>query len=82
MCLTPSSSVIVNIIVPIPDTIVLPVTPVTPTFGAGRMFTNKFNHEQIWSVAQLSVPNSVGSFVNEYTWSDAAYFVVLCRAKL
>ena len=44
LCFIPSSSVIVNIIVPMLDAIVLHATPVIPTFGAGRMFTIRFNN--------------------------------------
>jgi len=45
--LTSFSSVIVNFMEPMPNAIELPATPVTPTFGAGRMLIKRLSSEQI-----------------------------------
>ena len=36
----------------------------------------------MWWVAQLSVPNSVGSLLNDISESESAYLPVLCRIRL
>ena len=61
------SSVRSNLMEPIPSTIDSPEIPRTPI---GEVFSwmevNKCRTEQTWCVAQLSVPNSIGSGSNEY----------------
>ena len=56
---TPSLSLIVNCMVPMPSASELPATPLTPTVVDRFIVVNSSNCEHIWCVAQLSVPNSV-----------------------
>lgn len=55
-----SLSVTVNLVVPTPDAIVIPDTSITPLLGTGCMFMNRVSFEQMWRVAQMVAPDSVG----------------------
>lgn len=81
VCLMLSLSVIINWIVPIPDVMVLPNTPVTPTLGTGLMSIKILLSKQMQWITQLLVPNSVGLLVNEIGESVAAYFPVLSMIR-
>ena len=80
ICLLLCESNKVNCIVPIPDAIVLPTTPVTPTVDAGFIEVNMSRREHMWCVAQLSVPNSVGSLPNETFVLSSIFMGELCKA--
>ena len=75
----PSSSLIVNCMVPMPSVSELPAIPLTPTVVDRSIVVNSSNCEYIWCVAQLSVPNSVLVGANEQRL--VSNFVVLELAR-
>ena len=79
LCDVPSSSLIVNCMVPMPSASELPATPLTPTVVDRSIVVNSSNCEHIWCVAQLSVPNSVLVGANEQRL--VSNFVVLELAR-
>ena len=69
LCVTPSSSLRSKDIVPKPAAAEKPDTPRTFSVEVGvDIEVNNLRSEQIWCVAQLSVPNSVGVEANEYVF--------------
>ena len=62
-CSVPFSSLIVNCTVPTPSAIELPATPLTPMVVDFTMEVKSSSWEQMWWVAQLSVPKLVGALV-------------------
>ena len=72
----------VNYTVPMPSAIELPATPLTPMVVDFTMVMKISSWEQMWWVAQLSVPNSVGALVEskEQRLVEAMEVAELARA--